>query len=75
MTLFKTASGKLGIGAFPLQAGDLIVYISGNHTSLCLRSDASNENYKIVAPVYVHDMNGDIAWNGNCEGYRQSTII
>ena len=75
MTIFKTASGKLGIGAFPIQAGDLVVYISGNHTPLCLRPDANNEEYKIVAPVYVHDLIGDIAGNENCEGYRQYTII
>ncbi|KAH8586044.1 heterokaryon incompatibility protein-domain-containing protein [Bisporella sp. PMI_857] len=75
MTLFKTASGKLGIGAFPIQAGDIVVYIFGNHTPLCLRPDANNEEYKIVAPVYVHGMIGDIAWNENGEGYRQFTII
>jgi hypothetical protein len=75
MTLFKTASGKLGMGAFPIQAGDLVVYISGNHTPLCLRPDANNKEYKIVAPVYVHDMIGDIAWNEKCEGYRQYMII
>ncbi|KAN0110651.1 Heterokaryon incompatibility protein (HET) domain containing protein [Hyaloscypha variabilis] len=75
MTLFKTASGKLGIGVFPIQAGDLVVYISGNHTPLCLRPDANNEEYKIAAPVYVYDLIGDIAGNENCEGYRQYTII
>ncbi|KIN06964.1 hypothetical protein OIDMADRAFT_108022 [Oidiodendron maius Zn] len=75
MTLLKTASGKLGIGAFPIQADDLVVYISGNTTPLCLRPDASNHEYKIVAPVYVHDMIGDSAWDENCERYRQYTII
>lgn len=75
MTLFKTASGKLGMGAFPIQAGDLVVYIPGGNTPLCLRPDANNEEYKIVAPVYVHDMIRDMVLDKNCEGYRQYIII
>ncbi|KAM7205995.1 Heterokaryon incompatibility protein (HET) domain containing protein [Rhypophila sp. PSN 637] len=74
MALFTTASGKLGIGAFPIQPGDLVVHLASNHTLLGLRPNADNQ-CQIVAPVYVHDLVGNGARNKDCEEYKEFVII
>ncbi|KAK4210129.1 heterokaryon incompatibility protein-domain-containing protein [Rhypophila decipiens] len=74
MVLFTTASGKLGIGAFPIQAGDLVVHLASNHTLLGLRPNADNQ-CEIVATVYVHDLVRDGPRNKDCEGYKEFVII
>ncbi|KAK0644180.1 heterokaryon incompatibility protein-domain-containing protein [Cercophora newfieldiana] len=75
MTLFKTASGKLGIGVFPIQEGDLIVHLAGNDILHCLRPNPDNEGCKIVATVYVHGLAEGDAENEEGEGYREFVIV
>ncbi|KAM7215762.1 Heterokaryon incompatibility protein (HET) domain containing protein [Rhypophila decipiens] len=74
MALFTTASGKLGIGAYPIQPGDLVVHLASNHTLLGLRPNADNQ-CEIVGPMYVHDLVGNGARNKDGEGYKEFVII
>ena len=51
-TLFKTASGRLGLAPWPITAGDYIVWFSGMRLPMVVRK--AGEHFRLIAQAYVH---------------------
>jgi len=51
-TLFKTASGRLGLAPWPITAGYYIVWFSGMHPPMVVRK--AGEHFRLIAQAYVH---------------------
>ncbi|KAI0531713.1 heterokaryon incompatibility protein-domain-containing protein, partial [Xylaria digitata] len=63
-TLFKTSTGKIGLGPEVMLAGDIVTVLHGNRSPIILRPE-SDQFHSYVGDAYVHTiMDGEFAATG-----------
>lgn len=60
-TLFRTASDRLGIAPYSIEAGDQIILIPGLQSPMIIRQDGML-HHRLITPAYIHGVMDGMKW-------------